>query len=109
MLAWFGRRPAAQHCSSASDLGSTLMFSEGRLSVGPGGGWRQGEVVAVRRDGAVLEVEEKDKVEDKGKEEDVDVDVVLFHTSGATSGASPRPSSSQCRCAWCRSARRCSR
>ena len=41
---------------------------EGRLSVGPGGGWRQGEVVAVRRDGAVLEVAEKDKVEDMGKD-----------------------------------------
>jgi hypothetical protein len=60
VLVWCGRRPGAQHCSSASDLGSTLMFSKGRLSQGPGGGPRQceGEVVAVRRDGAVLKVGE---------------------------------------------------
>merc|ERR1719420_1585901 len=81
VLVWCGRRPSPQYCSTAEDLNSTPVFREGRIQrmsvggspiVGDGGKkMRQpsssmmvGEVVDIRRNGAVLKVREdsEDKV-----------------------------------------------
>merc|ERR1719317_990983 len=81
VLVLCGRRPSPQYCSTAEDLNSTPVFREGRIQrmsvggspiVGDGGKkMRQpsssmmvGEVVDIRRNGAVLKVREdsEDKV-----------------------------------------------
>jgi len=81
VLVWCGRRPSPQYCSTAEDLNSTPVFREGRIqrmSVGgspimgeggkklrqPSSSMMVGEVMEIRRNGAVLKVREdsQDKV-----------------------------------------------
>jgi len=81
VLVWCGRRPRPQYCSTAEDLNSTPVFREGRvqrMSVGgspivgeggkklrqPSSSMMVGEVMEIRRNGAVLKVREdtQDKV-----------------------------------------------
>merc|ERR1719402_1617021 len=81
VLVWCGRRPSPQYCSTAEDLNSTPVFREGRIqrmSVGgspimgeggkklrqPSSSMMVGQVVEIRRNGAVLKVREdsEDKV-----------------------------------------------
>ena len=67
VLVWCGRRPSPQYCSSTDDLNSTPMFRESCRSQASDGGsksripsqtMRVGEVVEVRRDGAVAKSRE---------------------------------------------------
>merc|ERR1719228_3122130 len=75
VLVWCGRRPSPQYCSTAEDLNSTPVFREGRIqrmSVGgspimgeggrkmrqPSSSMMVGQVVEIRRNGAVLKVRE---------------------------------------------------
>ena len=67
VLVWCGRRPSPQYCSSTDDLNSTPMFRESRSSQAGDGGSKSripsqtmcvGEVVEVRRDGAVAKSRE---------------------------------------------------
>jgi len=81
VLVWCGRRPSPKFCSTAEDLNSTPVFREGRLqrmSVGgspiqgegrrklrqPSSSMMVGQVVDIRKNGAVLKVREdsQDKV-----------------------------------------------
>jgi len=81
VLVWCGRRPSPQFCSTAEDLNSTPVFREGRIqrmSLGgspikgeggrkmrqPSSSMMVGQVVEIRRNGAVLSVREdsQDKV-----------------------------------------------
>eukprot|EP00092_Neocalanus_flemingeri_P010737 GFUD01011566.1.p1 GENE.GFUD01011566.1~~GFUD01011566.1.p1 ORF type:complete len:1082 (+),score=307.60 GFUD01011566.1:76-3246(+) len=81
VLVWCGRRPSPKFCSTAEDLNSTPVFREGRLQrltvggspiMGEGGrklrqpssSMMVGQVVDIRRNGAVLKVREdsQDKV-----------------------------------------------
>jgi len=69
VLVWCGRRPSPKFCSTAEDLNSTPVFREGRLqrmSVGgdgkrlrqPSSSMMVGQVMEIRRNGAVLKVRE---------------------------------------------------
>ena len=67
VLVWCGGRPSPQYCSSTDDLNSTPMFRESRSSQARDGGSKSrtpsqtmcvGEVVEVRRDGAVAKSRE---------------------------------------------------
>jgi len=66
VLVWCGRRPSPKFCSTAEDLNSTPVFRDRRLSsVGDGKRLRQpsssmmvGQVMEIRRNGAVLKVRE---------------------------------------------------
>ena len=67
VLVWCGGRPSPQYCSSTDDLNSTPMFRESRSSQPGDGGSKAripsqtmcvGEVVEVRRDGAVAKSRE---------------------------------------------------
>ena len=69
VLVWCGRRPSPKFCSTAEDLNSTPVFREGRLqrmSVGgdgkrlrqPSSSMMVGQVMDIRRNGAVLMVRE---------------------------------------------------
>merc|ERR1719430_1009078 len=67
VLVWCGRRPSPQYCSSTDDLNSTPMFRESRSSQAGDGDSKSrtpsqtmcvGEVVEVRRDGAVAKSRE---------------------------------------------------
>jgi len=75
VLVWCGRRPSPKYCSTAEDLNSTPVFREGRLqrmSVGgdgkrlrqPSSSMMVGQVMEIRRNGAILKVREdsSDKV-----------------------------------------------
>jgi len=75
VLVWCGRRPSPKYCSTAEDLNSTPVFREGRLQrmsvSGDGKRLRQpsssmmvGQVMEIRRNGAILKVREdsSDKV-----------------------------------------------
>jgi len=70
VLVWCGRKPNTKFCSTAEDLNSTPVFRDGRMSVAsatagekdklrqPSGSMMVGQVLEVRRNGAVVSLRE---------------------------------------------------